>query len=133
MCNKYKEHSKTQDYEKKDIVEKCNSIDTDYTYKVKNKQCLVCRNGCPDMSFKITGSCGHFKSRMTLKELNREIKTQGVNVSRLCDKHGLSRNIMYEALGNKRALPYDYYYALEVRLNEKSEYLNYLDREVSNG
>jgi len=130
MCNKYQEHSKTKDYSKKDLVDKCNLINTDYTGKIKNKQCLVCRNGCPDMQFKLTGECNNFNPRMTLRELNREISIQNVNLRKLCKKHGLKYGKLKDMLSNRRALLYDYYTILENRLNEKYEFIEYIQKEA---
>ena len=43
------------------IVDKANSIDTDYRGKVKNIQCLSCKNGCVDFEFTLNGNCKNYE------------------------------------------------------------------------
>lgn len=132
MSQKYEQFSRQKEYEKADIVEKCNSISFDNIERVVNPQCLLCRNGCADFEFKVTGKCENYSQRMTLKEINREIKKQNINIKRLCNDYGLSRNLMYEMLKNKRLFKYSYYMAIEERIMESEDYIPYLS-EVVNG
>ena len=132
MSQKYEQFSKQKEYEKADIVEKCNSINMDNVERIVNPQCLSCRQCCPDFQLQVTGKCENYSRRMTLKEINREIKKQKINIKRLCNDYGLSRNLMYEMLKNKRVFKYSYYIALEERIMESEDYIPYIE-EVVNG
>lgn len=129
---KYEHFSKQKEYEKRNIVEECNKIDFNNTQRVINEQCLHCRNCCPDFEFKVKGKCDNFSARMTLKEINREIKKQNINIKKLCDDYNLSRNLMYAMLKNKRIFKFSYYVAIEERILESDEYIPYFE-DVSYG
>lgn len=117
--NKYKDKSRVNEYEKHDLVEKCNAIDFDFTGKVKHIQCLTCRNACPDLEFNLTGTCNDYKKRMSLKEINRAIKKHGINIKRLCKENNLKYFKMKDMLKNKMIMKFKYYKPLEERICEK--------------
>ena len=110
------------------IVEKANSLDTDYRGKIKNIQCLSCQYSCKDVEFTLNGGCKNYKHRMSLSEINEEIKIQSINIRRLCKEYGLKYNIMQDMLKNKLALSFKYYHIIEMRIMEKNEYDIYVER-----
>lgn len=119
--NKYKDKSKVNEYEKYDLVEKCNAIDFGFTGKVKHIQCLKCRNACPDLEFNLTGACIHYKERMSLREINEQIRKQNINVKRLCSEFNLKYFKMKDMLNNKMIMKFKYYKPLEKRICEKMD------------
>ena len=127
MCNKYKEFSKVDLYEKKELVDKCNAINFDFTGKIKHEQCLRCRESCKDIEFNLTGECNNFTERMSLKEINKEIRRLNINVKRECKKNNLKYGKMKDMLLGKRHMKFSYYKALEDRIMEKEEYIKYYD------
>jgi len=127
MCNKYEKFSRVNEYEKHDLVEKCNAIDFDFSGKVKHEQCLSCRNSCVDMEFNVTGTCIHYKKRMSLREINRETKEQNINIRKLCKKCNLKYYKMKDMLQNKMIMKFKYYIALENRILEREEYAKYME------
>lgn len=110
------------------VVEKANSIDTDYRGKTKHVQCLSCKHGCPDFEFVLTGNCTHYEHRMSLKEINEEIRFQGINLRKLCKNYNLKYYIMQDMLKNKLVLSFKYYHILELAINENLEYNKYVER-----
>lgn len=126
MSNRYEQFSKTKQYEKAYIVEKCNKIDMDKMQKAINKQCESCRNCCPNFSDE-PEECKNYSRRMTLKEINKEIKKQNINIKRICNDYNLSRNLMYEMIKGRRTMKYTYYCALEDTLLENDEYIPHLE------
>lgn len=111
---------------KEERVKVANDINTDYTNKVKHIQCLTCRMGCVDFEFALTGKCIHYEKRLSLREIDIEIKIQNINIKRLCVENNLKYHIMKDMLNNKLALSYKYYYVLEKRIMEKEIYLEYI-------
>lgn len=114
------------------IVDKANSLDTDYRGKCKDLICLSCKNGCISFEFVLNGKCEHYVQRMSLNELNEEIRVQNINIRRLCKDYGLKYGVMQDMLKNKIALSFKYYHILEMRIMENSEYDTYIER-FSNG
>jgi len=110
------------------VVEKANSIDMDYRGKTKQIQCLSCAMGCVDFEFTLIGSCTHYKHRMSLKEINDEIRFQGINLRKLCKNYNLKFYIMQDMLKNKLVLSFKYYHILELTINENMEYNKYVER-----
>lgn len=110
------------------LAEKSNNINTDYRGKIKNIQCISCAMGCVDFEFTLNGSCQHYKHRMSLNEINEEIRIQNINIRRLCKEFGLKYNIMQDMLKNKLALSFKYYHILEMRIMEDAEYNTYIER-----
>lgn len=128
--NKYKDKSKVNEYEKHDLVEKCNAIDFSFTGKVKHIQCLTCANACSDLEYNLTGTCNNYKKRMSLREIKEEIKNQNINVRKLCKKNNLKYFKMLDMLKNKMIMKFKYYKALENRIlekiNEEVEYKKFI-------
>ena len=111
------------------IVEKANSLDTDYRGKAKHICCLSCRMGCIDLEFNLNnGVCEHYSHRLSLDELKSELQKQNVNLRKLCKDNNLKYGIMKDMLRNRLALSYKYYLILEMRIMEKSEYDIYVER-----
>jgi hypothetical protein len=106
-------------------VSLANSLDVDYRGKTKDVKCLTCKNGCQSFEFIINGNCENYKERITLNEINREIRIQNINIRKLCKDNNLKYYIMVDMLKNKIVLSYKYYIALENRIFEKEEYLKY--------
>jgi len=115
---------------KSPLAEKCNSLNTDYRGKTKHLQCLSCKNGCIDLEFEMNnGTCVNYVNRMSLNEIKREIRVQNINLRKLCKDYNLKYSMLKEMLNNKLALSYKYYCVLEMRINEKDEYVEYLERD----
>lgn len=110
------------------IVEKANQLNMDYTGKCKHAECLTCKHGCMDFEYILNGKCTHYSKRMTLREINREIRVQNINLQKLCKTHNLKYGKMKDMLNNKLALSYKYYIALENRIFEVELYNEYVDK-----
>lgn len=111
------------------IVEKANSLNTDYRGKAKHICCLSCRMGCIDLEFSLNnGVCEHYSHRLSLDEINKEIRWQNIDVKRICKENNLKYGIMKDMLRNRIAISYKYYLILEMRIMEKREYDIYVER-----
>jgi hypothetical protein len=109
------------------IVDKANSLNTDYREKTTDIQCLTCKYGCISFEFLLNGRCNNYSKRMSLRVIWDEIRGQNIHLRKLCNKNGLSYNTMMKMLNNKLALSYRYYFALEQRIMEKNEYIRLLE------
>lgn len=65
--------------------------------------------------------------RAELAELNYEIRRQNINLKRFSKANGLKYTYLIKMLKNKEPMSYKILYLLNMRLNEKYEWLDYVD------
>ena len=102
--------------------------------KVKHcKLCSSCRFDC--MSFIPIEKCDNFKKGFTPKQYRKLIREQNLDIKSICDRYGVSRNIMFNMLNERQEFTYKYRAVLEDNIFEKKEYEYYIDNleRVANG
>lgn len=88
--------------------------------------CYACSHDCVQVEPKT--NCEHFKKGFTRQEYLTWIREDNVNLKKLCDKNGLSYNVLMRMLKGSLHFKYSYRVALNGRLFEKEEYLPYVDK-----
>jgi len=100
-----------------------------------DEMCSQCLFDCKNL-FVGTGVCNNFKRRIgifELEELNAKIRRQNLNIPRFAKEHNLKLKYLKKMLKGKHEMNYKVLYLLNHRLNEKSEWAKYIDREYKLG
>lgn len=93
--------------------------------------CYLCQFDCvssDDMS-----KCQNFKKGYAADEYAKLLSKNNVNLKRLCNKHNLKLNYMYDMLNNRIHLVYKYRVALDSALFERQEYEEYITKFEADG
>lgn len=127
MGNKYADKSMIRDNPNYEEIQRINNQKIDHSSKVQHAKCLTCKHGCVDFEYNVKGCCNNYSPRMTLNKINYEITMQKINLHKLCKKYNLHYYTLQSILHNKMVMTFKYYFALEQRILEKDEWLEYLD------
>lgn len=91
-----------------------------------NSNCLDCIFECKNCM----KDCKSFVRAVTKEELGdlkREIRKQNVNLKRFSRANGVKYTYLIKMLKNREPMSYKILYLLNMRLNEKYEWLDYVD------
>ena len=97
-----------------------------YEKKLVCQLCYACQENCKQLE--PIEKCEFFKRGLTRHEYLNYIRQDNINVRKLCDKAGLSYNVMMRMLNGSLQFKYSYRYALDERVYEKQEYLPYIEK-----
>jgi hypothetical protein len=93
----------------------------------KSDKCSVCIYGCKDM-LEVDDSCDNYEVGLSVQELNHVIREYNIDLKKLCSQYYLKYTKMRQMLSCKMDLHYKYRHALMNRINEKTEFLPYVER-----
>lgn len=94
--------------------------------------CRACRQDCK--TFERLTNCVNFKDAPSMEEYWKLIKTENINLKKLCNNYGVCLNTMYKMLNGDMIMTYKYHTILLSRIEEVEEFEKCWDRfEVANG
>ena len=94
----------------------------------KNNYCNLCMSCAFDCKrSRDINECENYSEMISIKELNKMIREQNVNLKRLCKSNNLKYYMMINYLKCKFPMKYKYYKILFDRLHEREEYEQYLE------
>lgn len=95
----------------------------------RTKYCNLCY-GCMHDCKKVESinKCDFFKQGLSKSEYKKLIQEQNINLKKLCNKEGISLNILMKMLNGKLNFTYKYRTILNSRIYEKEEYLPYIQK-----
>lgn len=89
--------------------------------------CDICIHNCKQNK----NECDNYEpmvDKEELEELNYEIRRQNLNIKRFCKKENLKLFVLKDMINGKIPFTYKYLYKINLRLNEKDEWIRYIDK-----
>lgn len=95
-------------------------------------KCYVCVNDCKQIEE--VYNCEYFSKGFTITDYNKMIHEDNVNLKKMCNKYGISTNVLYKMLKGRYNLTFKYRKILDEVLFEDESMQKYIERfEVEDG